>query len=236
MRSILIAAICIAGPAHAAWGDYEEVRDLSLNASEIHSLGIEARAGQLEIRGISDTDTIVVKAIIQVLDDDDEAREIIESDLVLSLEKGGDRAELRGFFEDSGSLFGNDRSLRLEVTLPERLSLDVQDGSGSLSVHGVAGDITVNDGSGSIKMTQVGGNVSIEDGSGSISAGDVGGNLSVVDGSGSLSVTGAAGDVTIDDGSGGITVSGVGKDLTILEAGSGSLNIMDVTGEIDTET
>lgn len=230
-------AVFTVGLAQAAPNDYEEIRDLSLNASGIDSLRIEAGAGSLEVTGVSETDTVVVKAIIQVQDEDeDDAREIIESDLVLSLEKDGNRAELKGYFEDGSWLSGNNGSVRLEVTLPERMSLNVEDGSGSIVIRNVAGDIELEDGSGSIKMTRVGGKVNIDDGSGSISADEVGGDISIVDGSGSLTVWNAQGDVTIDDGSGSVTVSGVAGNLTVLNEGSGSLNVTDVQGEFVNET
>ena len=235
MQGVLMMAVFAAGTALAA--DYEEIRDLSLNASGIASLSIEAGAGSLEIKGVPQSDTIVVKAIIQVQGERQEkASEIIESELVLSLEKDGEGAQLKGYFEDSGGLFGSPASVRLEVTLPERMSLFVEDGSGSMDIRNVAGDIEVNDGSGSIKMNRVGGKVTVDDGSGSFSAQGVGGDISIVDGSGSLSVENVDGSVEIDDGSGSISVTGVAGGLTVLNDGSGSLNVKAVEGPVDTGT
>lgn len=237
MRILILATLIATGLVQAAWNGYEEVRDLSLNAEGLGSLHIEAGAGSLVITGVAGSGTIVVEALIQVPDEDvDAAREIIESGLVLDLGRDGDRAVLRGYFEDGGWLSHENGSVRLKVTVPEAMSLDVEDGSGSIVVQNMAGDVVVEDGSGSLELTRVGGSVTIADGSGSISAEKVGGDISIVDGSGSLSVLEAEGNVTIDDGSGGITVSGVAGDLDILEAGSGGLTVTDVQGRFDSET
>lgn len=234
MRKLTFLLVFAAGAEGAAAGDYEEMRDLSLNAAGIGVLEIEAGAGSLVVTGVAGS-SIVVEAVIRVPDEDaDGAHEIIESDLVLGLERDADRAVLTAWFEDSGWLSGHGGSVQLEVTVPEALALDIEDGSGSIAIRNVTGDIQLEDGSGSIDLRRVGGRVTIDDGSGSISAEQVGGDIRITDGSGSLKVVGVEGSVTIDDGSGSITVSGVAKDLEILEAGSGSLSFTDVQGRTDT--
>jgi hypothetical protein len=235
MRTLLSLILLAAGLSTAAAADYEEVRDLSLNADGISALEIDAGAGSLLVTGLAGTSTIVVEAIIRIPDQDAEgAREIIESNLVLSLERDEDRAVLEARFEDGSWFSGDSGSIQLEVTVPEALALDIVDGSGSITIRDVTADIAVEDGSGSIDLRQVGGQVTIDDGSGSISAEQVGGDITITDGSGSLKVAGVEGSVIIDDGSGSITVSGVAKDLEILESGSGSLSITDVKGRTNT--
>lgn len=233
MRTFLSLILLTAGLSTAAAADYEEVRDLSLNAEGISALDVKTGAGSLAITGVAQSSTIVVEAIVRVSEDPDDAREIIESSLVLSLERDGDRAVLEARFED-GSWFSGGGSIQLEVTVPEGMALDVRDGSGSIAIRDVTADIAIEDGSGSIDLRQVGGQVTIDDGSGSISAQQVGGDVTVTDGSGSLELIRVEGSVVIDDGSGSITVSGVAKDLEILEAGSGSLSVTDVRGRTET--
>lgn len=234
MPKLAILILIAAGRASLA-ADYEEVRDLSLNAEGIGILEIETGAGSLLVTGVAESSTIVAEAIIRVTGEDAErAREIIGSDLVLSLERDRDRAILKANFEDRSWLSGHDVSIRLDVTMPEGMSLDIEDGSGSITVRNVTGDIAVDDGSGSIDLVQVGGQLTIDDGSGSISAEQVGGDIMITDGSGSLKVIQVGGSVTIDDGSGSITVSGVAGDVDIREAGSGSLSVTDVQGRTNT--
>ncbi len=237
MRSIIVLGMFIASLANAAWNDeYQEVRDLNLDASGISALEIEAGAGSLEIIGVPGSNKIVVLATIQVPEEDeDKARKEIKSHLVLSLERKENYAVLKGYFKDGFFNFGDSPLVQLEVRVPEELDLNVDDGSGSIVVENVTGNIKLEDGSGSISMMNVGGNVEIDDGSGSISVEGVRGDLVIGDGSGSIKVREVAGSVTIDDGSGSINVSDVEQDLIIEDDGSGSLDFSNIGGRVEKE-
>ena len=237
MRSIIVMAMFTASLAATAGNGYEEQRDLSLDAGGIGTVDIEAGSGSLEVSGVSGADEIAVTATIQVPDRDaDKASKIIESDLVLTLEKREDTAVLKAYFEDKFWRRGESPSIELLVQMPDNLNLAVDDGSGSISVSDISGAIEVEDGSGSITMTNVGGEVQIDDGSGSILADDVGGDLSIDDGSGAIKVRGVTGSVIIDDGSGSINVSDVEQDLIIIDDGSGGLNFSNIKGRVDKGT
>lgn len=232
MRNLLIMFIFAATLAHAR-SDYEETRELTLDAADLQALRIEAGAGSLEIIGEADTDGIAVNALITVPDaSPDEAAERMDERMVLSLVRKDGGAELKGYFRSGGNWFGDSPGIRLEVRMPARMSLDVKDGSGSIEVRDVRGDIELDDGSGSITMAEVAGNLRLKDGSGSIEISDAGGDISLVDGSGSISLRGVAGSVTIEDGSGSIDVAGVSGDVTIPESGSGSVDVRDVQGRV----
>jgi len=233
MRTFLILGMFAASLADAAWKDYEEIRDLTLDASGVDIVEIEAGAGSLEVHGNANAEKISVTALIQVPGKKEEkAREIIESDLVLTLERDSDKAVLNGYFESSGWGWGDSPSIRLEVEVPDRVGLEIDDGSGSIKIRDVAGDIDVEDGSGSLEMAHVGGEIRIDDGSGSITVEDVGGDISINDGSGSITVKGVRGSVIVDDGSGGINVSDVDADLIIEDDGSGSLSFARINGRV----
>jgi len=237
MRSIIVMAMFTASLAGAAAGEYEEQRELNLDAAGINTVDIDAGAGSLEITGVSGAAEISVLATIRVPDSDqEEGREIIEADLVLTLEKQGDTAFLKAEFDRHLWSFGDSPTVDLVVKMPGNLNLDVDDGSGSMQVSDVSGDINIEDGSGSITMTNVGGDIEIDDGSGSISAQGIGGDILIEDGSGSIKVRGVAGSVTIDDGSGGIDVSDVEKDLIIVDDGSGGLDYSDIRGRVEKDS
>jgi len=237
MRSFIIMAMFAASLANAAWSDYEEIQELELATKGIDKLAIDAGAGSMEVTGVSGAGKILVTAIIQAPGkNDDEAREYIEESLTLSLEKNGKTAELKSFFDDSVMDWGDHGSVRIEVRVPQSLSLDIEDSSGSIVVNGVQGDIDINDSSGSIKMSEVGGNVRIDDSSGSISVEGVGKNIDVEDGSGSITIERVGGSVTVDDGSGGIRVSDVEKDLIIENDGSGSVSFSDIRGKVENDS
>lgn len=234
MRTILIITMFAASLAHADWKDYEEVRELTLDASGFDELKVDAGAGSMEIRGSSGSDQVRVTAYITVPGKNEEkAQQFVEDHLILTLEGSGDTAKLVGRFDNSNWSWGDSPSVRLEISMPAKLSLYVDDSSGSMVVEGVSGDIEIDDSSGSIRMTDVGGSVKIDDSSGSIRVDGVGGDISVEDGSGSITITEVLGSVTVDDGSGSINVHDVGKDLIIIDDGSGGIDYSNIQGEVE---
>jgi hypothetical protein len=236
LQTVLMLIIFAANLVHAAWTDYEEKRDLSLDAEGVQTLQIEAGAGSLDVTGVPGTTKIVVAALIRVPDADaDEAQRILSEGLVLSLDREGGNADLKAYFENGGRLFGNSPSVSLEVRVPEGMSLDLQDGSGSVEVNNVRGDISLDDGSGSIQMTDAGGQLHVRDGSGSIIVKGAGGDIEIVDGSGSIAVVHVQGSVTVEDGSGSVDVSEITGDLFILEDGSGSIDYSGIAGRVETD-
>ncbi len=233
MRSFVVMAMFAASLAHAGWKDYSEVRDLKIPSAGITGLEVEAGAGSLEVTGVPGARNIVVTATITIENaNDDEAGEIIASDLTLVLERDGDRAQLKAYFDQADSGHGPNATINLEVRVPTGVSLKVHDSSGSIDVNDIAADVLIDDGSGSIEIRNVG-SLSIDDGSGSINVNSVAGDVSIVDGSGSIMVRKVGGSVTIDDGSGSIQVHDIEKDLIIEDAGSGSVTISGVRGRIE---
>lgn len=237
MRTVLILAMFAASLALADDEFYREPRELSLDAGDITKLEVEAGAGGLEITGEDGVDRIVVSALILVPEtNEDKARQIVESGLVLRLEQNGSTAVLDAYFEGSSWGYSDSPVVEVRVTVPPRLALSVEDRSGSMEIENVRGDIDVEDGSGSIRMSRVGGNVTIDDGSGSVIATDVGANIKIRDGSGSITVERVGGTVTVDDGSGSINVRDVQQDLIIESDGSGGVDFSGIQGRVDLET
>jgi len=237
MRSIIVMAMFTASLASGTANGYEEERDLNLSADGVGTLSIDAGAGGLDVSGVSGADEISVTATIYMPGrNDDKARKKIESDLVLTLDKQGNTAVLKAYFENKMFRFGDGPRVELVVQMPDGMNLAVDDGSGSIEVADISGDIQIEDGSGSITMANVGGEIEIDDGSGSITAEVVGGDISINDGSGGIRIQGVAGSVVIDDGSGGISVSDVEQDLIIVDDGSGGLNFSDIKGRVEKES
>jgi len=236
MRSFVVMAMFAASLSHAAWNGYTEDRDLELDTKGVSVFEVDAGAGSLVIEGVSDIQSIYVVATINVPDESTEkAKEIIASELKLSLEKVRDRARLEAHFDHRSWGFGDPPTVDLEIRVPQGLALEVDDGSGSMKVINVGADVSIDDGSGSIRVEQVN-NLVIDDGSGSIEIIGVAGDVSVEDGSGSITVEHVGGSVTIDDGSGGIAVNDVEQDLIIVDDGSGSLKTADIRGQIKQDT
>ena len=221
--------------------DFKEKKQLSLNASDLKHLKIEATAGFLIVTG-SDVTQIEVTADIEAYNES----------FKLSLKANGDTALLIANLGNSHSINWGNSSPKIDLTIqvPSNLNLKIDDvsgqitisnvksisklddGSGSINLSQIKGDVNIEDGSGSLTLMNVGGNVVINDGSGSIIAEKIAGYLKVVDGSGSMEITDVGGLVTIDDGSGNINLKNLRNGLTIIEEGSGGLKMNDIEGPV----
>ena len=235
MRSFIVMAMFSASLAHASWSEYEEVRNLEVDAGGVSEFFIDAGAGSLTVNGDAGAKSIEVTATIQVnTGDEEKALKAIAKRLTLTLDQNGDRATLKSFF-DNGMWGGTDGSVKLEITMPTGIALRIDDGSGSIVIENVEADVEIEDGSGSIKILNVGA-VDIDDGSGSIDIHNANGDVVIVDGSGSIKVNAVNGSVTIDDGSGSINVKDIENDLIIEEDGSGGVTVSDVRGNVELDT
>ncbi len=236
MRSFIVMAMFATSLAHASWSDYEEKRNLALDADGIAMLSVTAGAGSMDITGVQGLDEITVKALVVVPDTDEEkALKIIEKKMVLTLEQENGLAKLDSWFDGGFLSSSSSAYIVLDISVPQGLSVNIDDGSGSLDVVDIAGDVSIDDGSGSIDVSNVA-NLNIDDGSGSIDVSGASGDVSIVDGSGGILVKHVQGSVRIDDGSGSIRVSDVEQDLTIIDDGSGGQHFSDIRGDVDAET
>jgi hypothetical protein len=233
MRSIIVMAMFLASFADAAWKDYTTVRDLEVDAAGIERFEINAGAGSLDIQGVAGLDSLIVVATVVVPEsNEDDAVQLIDKKMRLSLDRNGDNAKLESWFEDGWLGRGSSARIDLKISVPTGVTIRIDDGSGSIDLIGVEADVSIDDGSGSIQVQGVA-SVSIDDGSGSIEVSDATGDVSIIDGSGSINVRSVGGSVSVDDGSGSIKVSDVEQDLTIVDDGSGGFSYSDVRGRVD---
>ena len=200
-------------------------------AAGVTNARIETGAGSLTITGRQGASTIEVVADYKgPAASEQKKREIIDN-LRLSMEVRNGTFHLKSENVQTSNWM-NHGWIDLHITVPAELSLKIDDGSGSMSVTGIGGDVTIDDGSGEIEAERIQGNLSIEDGSGSIRVRDVGRNLQIRDGSGGIRIEHVAGDVQIHDGSGSIEVIDVTGSLTVPEHGSGSIHYEQVRGRV----
>lgn len=234
MRSTFLLLLpFLALPAYAEWNDYDyqEERELVLDAGGVTKLRVDAGAGSLSIRGVDGSERIEVRATVLVSGAKGEkAQDFIENRMVLELDRSGNRAELVADFRDTMG-FGKRGAIALDISMPKGIDLDIDDGSGSIEVRDTEGALTINDGSGSISVRKLT-DVRIDDGSGSIEVEDASGDVYIDDGSGSIRVSRVAGSIVVDDGSGSINVADVKGDFRVIDAGSGSVNYSGVAGEV----
>ncbi|MHB8055327.1 MAG: DUF4097 family beta strand repeat-containing protein [Candidatus Aminicenantales bacterium] len=212
----------------------EKEKSLKLPAEGIRLLFVDAGAGSLKIEGVEGLTSIEVVAEIDVRGvRDSRIDDFLDDHLRLSLEKSGEEAVLKGYFDHSGfHLFDGEGSVDLTVRMPKAMDLEVDDGSGWASVDNLKGEVRIDDGSGDLTVENIEGNLRIDDGSGEIDARNITGDVEIDDGSGEMTIVKVGGTVTVDDGSGGIFIEDVGKDVVLESTGSGSVRTDNVRGRI----
>ena len=227
--AILLAMTALVAPAAMAQPEpgrceFRDARELSAPATE--TLEVESGAGAVEIEGDAELGEIRVSAILCA-----SSQELLDG-LDVSLANG--RLETRyPAWRSRIFNFGGNRyaSISLGVRVPAGTAVELEDKSGSAAISNVAG-ARVDDGSGSLHIRGVEGDVRVEDGSGSLTIEDVTGDVSVEDGSGGLTIRDVAGSVTLEDGSGGARVRGVTGNVVVTDDGSGGIEIEEVGGEV----
>jgi DUF4097 and DUF4098 domain-containing protein YvlB len=207
-------------------------QNLSISSNQAHTFFAGVGAGSLLIRG-ANVDTISVNATVysKKYSDVEELREVFNDKVLLQLVKKGSTIELKAMVKRGRWLSFKDPGIAidLDIIVPADLNIEIDDGSGSLQVIDIEGDLDIDDGSGSITINNIGGDVRIDDGSGNLDLSTVAGNVNIDDGSGNLILNDVAGDVFIDDGSGLVNIDGVRGNVTIDDS-SGSINIYQLAG------
>lgn len=192
-------------------------RDINFDVAlqGLERLSIDVGAGELNVTGASQSDMISVRAQACA----DSQRRL--DDLDLTQDRRGDRLDIASETGDSGwgsvNLFGATYAyIDVNIAIPPGLVIDIDDGSGDITVRDVSGDFSIEDGSGGIEITRVTGNLRINDGSGDIRIETVGGNVTID-----------------DDGSGDIRVRDVTGSFETGDTGSGDVDYSDVRGRVD---
>lgn len=211
----------------------QETKKLILSAEGIDKLEIDCGAGFLKVQGMEGLNAIEVKAEIFVRGvDDKDMKKFIEGHVKLTLEKEGRRAILVSEVKDRPIFSFRGARIDLTVNVPGKMGLGIDDGSGSIDLTHITGNVSIEDGSGDIQVEDIQGDLEIDDGSGEIELRTISGDVTIDDGSGSLVAYDIGGSLTVEDGSGSIDVDGVAKDLILKETGSGSLHFRNVKGQV----
>jgi hypothetical protein len=223
------ALVIVTATSGLAWGDYEcdvtGSRAASADAAAVAKVVVTAGAGSLEIRGVAGAREVsgTGKACAS-------SQSLLDA-IELRVERHGDVLEVEAVMPKSYS--NGAARLDLVVEMPAHLALEVDDGSGELTITGVAA-LRLEDGSGEASVADIAGDVTITDGSGELRVERVGGTLRLEDGSGGIDVRGVGGDVIIEeDGSGGIEIAGVEGSVRIKDDGSGDIHVADVNGDLE---
>src|SRR6266851_1917223 len=163
--------------------------------------------------------------------------------------KNGDGYEIH----PSGVSTGDSRiSFDLDVAVPKKALLTIRNEKGDITVADMAKALQVTNGVGNIEIRDTGGDVDIETRKSDIKVSDTKGSVKISGHGGEINVSGATGGLTIDgEFYGAIRADKVAKgvrfvsqrtDLTLsqlaghMEAGPGSLEIFDASGNLSVRT
>jgi len=226
--AIFLAASLAATSLSASWGDCANTapRSAALPVAGATRIVVIGRAGTLKVAGRAGATEVRATGT---------ACASSKSDLagiqLRATRRGG---EIRIEAEVPEASFGmwSERKLDFEVSLPTNVPVKVVDGSGGLVIENTAA-LEVNDGSGELTIRHVAGNLEVNDGSGAMTIEDVAGTVRIHDGSGGIDVHRVTGSVILNDGSGSVDVTDVGGDFIVESKGSGHVNYARIKGKVD---
>lgn len=104
-------------------------------------------------------------------------------------------------------------------------SVDIEDGSGDLTLDLLGGDLTLKAGSGDVEAREVEGRVNVQTGSGDVEIGRIGGPAKIRSGSGDVLVREADAELTIQTASGDQGVESVAEGSVTLQSASGDIEV-----------
>ncbi|MEL6349847.1 MAG: DUF4097 family beta strand repeat-containing protein [Myxococcota bacterium] len=193
----------------------------TLDAGGIESLRVTQGMGDMEIRG--DDAATAITMTVTLLGPEGSDRDLDASrDLIVDLQSDNGVAKALAILDDVEIGY----SMRVLMTVPSRLLVEVRDGSGDLTISRVNG-LFLDDESGDIWIDELSGGLTVVDGSGDLDINGVIGAIDILDGSGDMDVYGVDGDVTIEDGSGDIRASQITGEVRVTD-GSGDIVLREV--------
>lgn len=175
--------------------------------SGIKTIKLNTASGDIDLKKSASSD---VKLLVKYSYDDDDYQPIIE--------QSGSRLTLKEQFS-SGNHTGNS-SWTLEI--PDNISVNLNTGSGDITVGDLSIELRSNSGSGNIDIMKVKGTLDFNTGSGNVEVSEASGELMVNTGSGNIRATKGSGEFSFNAGSGNISLDDLKGDF---KANVGSGNI-----------
>ena len=209
--------------------EFEKSITLNLDLSSSDTLTVLAKAGKLTITGQANSDEAVIQGKACASSEEWLAESGIET-----VEGDTSKIEVVLPNTDKGwSFTGNKYAyIDLELQVPDSITLDVVDSSGSMTIEGV-GSLSIKDSSGSMTIEDINGSISLKDSSGSITFDGVDGDITILsDSSGSIKGKDITGSVLVKkDSSGSISFKDVGQDFIVEQDSSGSIIADNIGGD-----
>ncbi len=149
----------------------------------------------------------------------------------------GDRVELKVSMVNRFHVVGHwclfcvqsNRSLRIEVRMPQDADLQVESGDGAVEVSSLNGNVSVHTGDGSVKANSLNGTIDLHTNDGGIAVDRLKGDIRLRTGDGSIEARDIDGKVEADSGDGRIRIAGRFDALNV-KTGDGSVDTRVLPG------
>jgi hypothetical protein len=182
-------------------------KTISKSFSDVKSIRLNTASGNIFLKKSADAS---VRLLLKHTYNDSEFTPFIE--------QSSTRLTLKEEF--SGGSHSGNSSWTLEI--PDNTRIDINTGSGDITVDNLAIDMKSNSGSGDIMLTGVKGDMNFNTGSGDYELEQTGGEVSLNTGSGDVRATGGTGNYRFNSGSGSIRLDQLKGDFD-MNSGSGNI-------------
>jgi hypothetical protein len=229
--SLLAAALTVATPAFA-WGTdcaFTAERRVDLDAASVAQLELRTGAGDLEVRG--EPGLTKVTAVGRACAS---SQELLDGVQLVRSDTGGHPLVATQMPESDGGWFGDNYAhMDLDVRVPQKIVITLQDSSGDASVTNVNA-VDATDSSGDLTIRDIATSVRVDDSSGDVKISQAGVVTISHDSSGDLDINGIGGNVTVDnDSSGDIEIDDVRGNAIVRSDSSGSIEFDRITGNAE---
>ena len=225
----------------------EESKTLKVDPAKPVTLKVDSAAGSVTVTG-GDVDTVQVKAVKTAYDSSEARAEAELKTIQYSITQTGNTITLKYELTKSMNFMNNVNSVDFIVTVPSETTVDIDTGTGEVSVTGVQGQAAIKNSFGDITVERVDGALSAETNSGGINISSLAagsGDVKLLSGFGTISMSQVSGaDVSAQSNSGKLDLENVRatKDMnlssdfgnvTFANGSAGSLTVSTKSGSID---
>ena len=200
----------------------EESKTLKVDAKKPITLSVVDHAGDVTVTG-ADVDTVQVKAVKTAYDSTQARADAEVKGVKYTIEQTGNVITLKYELPKSMNISNNVNTVDFIVTVPNEVTVDINDNMGKVSVASTKGSVTVKNDFGDVTVENLEGALSVQTNSGKVTA------TSIVAGSENIDLSSDFGSVILKKAS--------GKDIT-LDSNSGAITLGEVraTGDLTTNT
>lgn len=192
---------------------FAQDKTINKSFSGIKNIRLSTASGDINLKKSSSSE---VKLQVKYSYDDNDYKPVIEQN------------STRLTIKEEFSKGNHSGSASWTLEIPDNLSVNINTGSGDVTVDGVALDIKSNTGSGDLILTGVKGDLNFNTGSGDIEISQADGEIHLNTGSGNVRASQGSGNYQINAGSGDIRLDQLKGDFSI-NTGSGNVSAKALT-------